>query len=147
VPDVVSRCPGVFEQVCQEHPSRWDHQGPLNSLQAGIVEMMHGEAPRQRDGPTSDRSEVHTGSETGVPRPFALRAEIIAIERAFPELASPAGRCALRKSFKEAMTRIRTMSNAARKALSARMKMVLGYLVGTSRFRTSFSNGSQGAAG
>ena len=51
-----------------------------------------------------------------------LRAEIFAIERAFPELRLPAGRRALRKSFKEVRTRTRTMSEEARKAVSARMK-------------------------
>ena len=51
-----------------------------------------------------------------------LRAEIIAIERAFPELRLPAGRRALRKAYKEARTRTRTMSAEARKAVSARMK-------------------------
>jgi len=51
-----------------------------------------------------------------------LRAEIIAIERAFPELRLPAGRRALRRSFKEVQTRTRTMSAEARKAVSARMK-------------------------
>ena len=51
-----------------------------------------------------------------------LRAEIIAIERTFPELRLPAGRRALSRSLKSAATRTRTMSAAARKAVSARMK-------------------------
>ena len=51
-----------------------------------------------------------------------LRAEVIAIERAFPELRLPAGRRALRRSFKQVQTRTRTMSAQARKAVSARMK-------------------------
>jgi hypothetical protein len=51
-----------------------------------------------------------------------LRAEIIAIERAFPELQLPAGRRALRKSLNEVRTRTRTMSAEARKVVSARMK-------------------------
>jgi hypothetical protein len=51
-----------------------------------------------------------------------LRAEVIAIERAFPELRLPAGRRALRRSFKQVQTRTRTMSAEARKAVSARMK-------------------------
>ena len=51
-----------------------------------------------------------------------LRAEIIAIERAFPELALPQGRRAIRRSLRSATTRTRTMSAAARKAVSARMK-------------------------
>jgi hypothetical protein len=52
----------------------------------------------------------------------SLRAEIIAIERAFPELRLAQGRRAARRSLKEATTRTRTMSAAARKAVSARMK-------------------------
>ena len=51
-----------------------------------------------------------------------LRAEIIAIERAFPELRLPQGRRAVPRSLQEATTRTRTMSAAARKAVSARMK-------------------------
>ncbi len=51
-----------------------------------------------------------------------LRAEIIAIERTFPELALPAGRRAVRRSLKSGRKRAREMSVAARKALSERMK-------------------------
>ena len=51
-----------------------------------------------------------------------LRAEIIAIERTFPELALPRRRRALRSAVKEASTRTRQMSAAARKAVSQRMK-------------------------
>ena len=51
-----------------------------------------------------------------------LRAEIIAIERTFPELALPKRRRALRRSVSHATQRTRTMSAAARKAVSARMK-------------------------
>ncbi len=51
-----------------------------------------------------------------------LRAEIIAIERTFPELALPKRRRALRRSLSQATQRTRTMSAAARKAVSARMK-------------------------
>jgi hypothetical protein len=51
-----------------------------------------------------------------------LRAEIIAIERTFPELALTKRRRALRKSIARAESRARTMSAAARKAVSARMK-------------------------
>jgi hypothetical protein len=49
-----------------------------------------------------------------------LRAEIIAIERTFPELAE--GRAAVKRSLKTASKRGRKMSAAARKAVSARMK-------------------------
>jgi hypothetical protein len=70
---------------------------------------------------TSDRLRelASTGAEVTLNR---LRAEIIAIERAFPELRLPAGRRALRRSIKQVRTRTRTMSAAARKAVSARMK-------------------------
>jgi hypothetical protein len=51
-----------------------------------------------------------------------LRAEIIAIEHAFPELALPRHRRALRRSLAEASRRTRMMSTAARKAVSERMK-------------------------
>jgi hypothetical protein len=51
-----------------------------------------------------------------------LRAEIIAIERTFPELALPAKRRAVRQSVERARNRGRTMSTAARKAVSDRMK-------------------------
>jgi hypothetical protein len=51
-----------------------------------------------------------------------LRAEIIAIERTFPELALPQRRRAARQALKEAGKRGRTMSATARKAVSERMK-------------------------
>ena len=51
-----------------------------------------------------------------------LRAEVIAIERTFPELALPKRRRALRRSLKQATSRTRRMSAAARKAVSTRMK-------------------------
>jgi hypothetical protein len=51
-----------------------------------------------------------------------LRAEIVAIERTFPELGLPSRRRALRRSVREATNRPRGMSAAARRAVSARMK-------------------------
>jgi hypothetical protein len=51
-----------------------------------------------------------------------LRAEIIAVERTFPELALPRRRRALRQSIQKVQKRTRHMSAAARKAVSARMK-------------------------
>jgi Holliday junction resolvasome RuvABC endonuclease subunit len=51
-----------------------------------------------------------------------LQAEIIAIERTFPELALPKSRRAVRRSLRDATTRTRRMSAAARKAVSQRMK-------------------------
>lgn len=51
-----------------------------------------------------------------------LRAEIVAIERTFPELGLPTRRRALRRSVREATRRTRRMSAAARKSVSERMK-------------------------
>jgi hypothetical protein len=51
-----------------------------------------------------------------------LRAEIIAIERTFPELALPAKRRALGESLRTARSRTRTMSAQARAEVSKRMK-------------------------
>ena len=65
------------------------------------------------------RDLARTGAEVVVKR---LRAEIIAIERAFPELRLPQRRRAVRKSVRKATKRTRTMSVAARKAASQRMK-------------------------
>ncbi|HWF84270.1 MAG TPA: hypothetical protein VG222_05470 [Vicinamibacterales bacterium] len=65
------------------------------------------------------RQLARTGAEHALNQ---LRAEIIAIERAFPELALSSGRRAIRRSVKEATRRTRRMSAAARKAVSERMK-------------------------
>jgi hypothetical protein len=51
-----------------------------------------------------------------------LRAEIIAIERTFPELALSRKRRAVRRAFNSARNRVRTMTDAERKAVSERMK-------------------------
>jgi len=51
-----------------------------------------------------------------------LRAEIIAIERTFPELALPQKRRAARQAIQKARKRGRKMSAEARKAVSERMK-------------------------
>jgi hypothetical protein len=51
-----------------------------------------------------------------------LRAEIIAIERTFPELAIEKRRRAARRAVRRATARTRRMSAEARKAVSARMK-------------------------
>jgi len=65
------------------------------------------------------RELARTGAEEALKR---LRAEIIAIERTFPELALARKRRAVRRSLVEATDRTRRMSAAARKAISARMK-------------------------
>jgi hypothetical protein len=62
---------------------------------------------------------ARAGAEVALNR---LRAEIVAIERTFPELALPGKRRALRRSVKRATNRTRRMSVAARKAVSKRMK-------------------------
>ena len=51
-----------------------------------------------------------------------LRADIVAIERTFPELRLPAGRRALRQSVQQATKRTRQMSAAARRSVSQRMR-------------------------
>ena len=51
-----------------------------------------------------------------------LRAEIIAIERTFPELALANKRRAVRQAFAKARKRVRTMTEAEKKAVSDRMK-------------------------
>jgi hypothetical protein len=62
---------------------------------------------------------ARAGAEVTLKR---LRAEIIAIERTFPELALPRRRRAARKAVKQAANRTRRMSAAARKAISDRMR-------------------------
>jgi len=69
--------------------------------------------------PAKLRELARTAAEVALMR---LRAEIIAIERAFPELSLPRRRRALRRSLKKATNRTSRMSAAARKAVSARMK-------------------------
>jgi hypothetical protein len=64
------------------------------------------------------RELARAGAEIALRR---LRAEIIAIERTFPELALPKRRRALRQSLKRASNRTHRMSAAARKAVSERM--------------------------
>jgi hypothetical protein len=73
----------------------------------------------QRLNPQQLRDFARAGAEAALKR---LRAEIIAIERAFPELALPRRRRAMRRSVERARTRTRQMSAAARKAISARMR-------------------------
>jgi hypothetical protein len=65
------------------------------------------------------RELARTGAEVTLNR---LRAEIVAIERTFPELALPRRRRALRRTVKQATNRTRQMSAAARKAVSERMQ-------------------------
>jgi len=77
--------------------------------------------PGQRTTLSTDklRQLARAGAELALKE---LRADIIAIERTFPELALPKRRRALRKSINEATRRTRTMSATARRAVSERMK-------------------------
>jgi len=77
--------------------------------------------PKQRTILSADklRQLARAGAEVALKE---LRADIIAIERTFPELALPKRRRAWRKSINEATRRTRTMSAAARRAVSERMK-------------------------
>jgi hypothetical protein len=67
------------------------------------------------------RDLAKTGAEVTLMR---LRAEILAIERAFPELAPPRRQRAVRRAVKvkDATPRTWRMSASARKAVSLRMK-------------------------
>jgi hypothetical protein len=64
------------------------------------------------------RELARTGAEAMLKQ---LRAEIIAIERTFPELALPSKRRAVRRAFQKARKRVRTMTEAEKKAVSERM--------------------------
>ena len=77
--------------------------------------------PRGSSGLTAERLRdlARSGAETVLKQ---LRAEIIAIERTFPELAIPQKRRAVREAFQSARKRVRTMTAAERKAVSDRMK-------------------------
>jgi len=64
------------------------------------------------------RELARTGAESALKE---LQAEIIAIERTFPELALAKRRRAARRAVRKATARTRRMSAAARKAVSERM--------------------------
>jgi hypothetical protein len=76
-------------------------------------------AKKARTAANRLRELARVGAEVTIKQ---LRAEIIALERTFPELALPQRRRAVRTSIKEATTRTRNMSAAARKAVSIRMR-------------------------
>jgi hypothetical protein len=69
--------------------------------------------------PNKLRQYARAGAEVALKQ---LRAEIVAIERTFPELALSKRRRALRRSVKAATKRTTAWSAAARKAVSDRMK-------------------------
>jgi len=77
--------------------------------------------PRGSGGLTAERLRdlARSGAENMLKQ---LRAEIIAIERTFPELALPQKRKAVREAFQKVRRRVRTMSAAERKAVSERMR-------------------------
>ena len=76
---------------------------------------------KQASGLSNERLRqlARTGAETLLKQ---LRAEIVAIERTFPELALPARRRQVRQAVASARKRGGNMSAAARKAVSDRMK-------------------------
>ena len=65
------------------------------------------------------RDLARSGADTMLKQ---LRAEIIAIERTFPELAIQQKRKAVREALQKVRRRVRTMSAAERKAVSERMR-------------------------
>ena len=65
------------------------------------------------------RELARTGAEAMLKQ---LRAEIIAIERTFPELALPQKRRAVRQAFISARTGVGKMTEEEKKAVSERMK-------------------------
>ena len=65
------------------------------------------------------RELARIGAEVTLRR---LRAEIVAIERAFPELKLATRRRQVRRAFRQASATTRTMSAEARGAVSERMK-------------------------
>lgn len=77
--------------------------------------------PRKAGGLTVDqlRELAKEAAQAALTR---LRAEIVAFERTFPELALPQRRRQVRKSVQQVRKRTRKMSAAARKAVSQRMK-------------------------
>ena len=77
--------------------------------------------PRGSSGLSAERLRdlARSGAETVLKN---LRAEIIAIELTFPELAIPQKRRAVREAFQSARKRVRTMTAAERKVVSERMK-------------------------
>jgi len=77
--------------------------------------------PRQANALSAERMKelARAGAEKVLNE---LRADIIAIERTFPELALPAKRRAVAKTIKRVSQRGSKMSAAARKAVSERMK-------------------------
>ena len=76
--------------------------------------------PRQSSRLSADRLRewARVGAQATLER---LRAEIIAIERTFPELSIPRRRHAVTRALKTTGKRGRQMSAAARKAVSERM--------------------------
>jgi hypothetical protein len=75
-------------------------------------------AKTRRLGGERLRELARIGAEVTLRR---LRAEIVAIERAFPELKLPARRRQMRRALQQVSTKTRTMSVEARRAVSERM--------------------------
>jgi hypothetical protein len=75
-------------------------------------------AKTRRLGGERLRELARIGAEVTLRR---LRAEIVAIERAFPELKLPGRRRQMRRALQQVSTKTRTMSVEARRAVSERM--------------------------
>lgn len=77
--------------------------------------------PQTRSGLSAEKLKdlARAGAEQALKE---LRAEIIAIERTFPELALQRRRRALRQTLRDAERKTWKMSAGARKAVSERMK-------------------------
>lgn len=77
--------------------------------------------PKGTSGLSAERIRelARTGAEAMLKQ---LRAEIVAIERTFPELALSRRRRAVREAIRSARKKVRRMSEAERKAVSDRMK-------------------------
>lgn len=103
-----------------------DRSGALSPFTCEMTKILQfrqrGPIPKQsHTNLTADRLRelARTGAEVTLNR---LRAEIIAIERTFPELQLPQRRRAVRRTVRDVSKRTRKMSAEARNAVSARMK-------------------------
>ena len=88
-------------------------------IPANFCDGGHVARPSTRLSTERFRELARTGAETLLKQ---LRAEIVAIERTFPELALPRRRRAVRRTIKTARMRGREVSQAARREISRRMK-------------------------
>jgi hypothetical protein len=93
----------------------------MGDIIRGFVFIEENLVPRVSKGLTAER--IRQLAVSGAENLWKeLQAEIVALEKTFPELGLPARRRAVQQSVKTARKRTRQMSAAARKAVSARMK-------------------------